>query len=140
MPPWREKAEQMFPELAAAVREAETPYTLWSELCDAFDSAYGPPRDESLVERIYRYADWCIDQPQGETADDDLTTCVAVSFYEHIPEHPEARADMPRWFSLEDFLGMEKLFRYHLSDAEFDALMKYFSEHQGMYEDRFRKT
>src|SRR3989442_12502414 len=103
MPPWRDKAEQMFPELAATVREAETPYNLWSDLCDVFNLAYGPPRDDSLVERIYRYADWCIDQPQGKTAEDDLTTCVAVSFYEHIPEHPVARADMPRWFWLEDF-------------------------------------
>jgi hypothetical protein len=41
---------------------------------------------------------------------------------------------------LDDLLGMEKLFRYHLSDAEFQALKQYFSEHQDMYVDRFRKT
>ncbi len=130
----------MFPELADEVREAETPYMLWSSLCKAFDCAYGTPRDEPLIERIFRYSDWCFDQPQGKTARDDLTTCVAVSFYEHIPQHPEARADMPRWFTLQDFLGMEKLFRYHLSDAEFDALRQYFVEHQEMYVDRFTKT
>ncbi len=136
---WREKAEQMFPELAQGVREAETPYLLWSELFDAFECAYGPPRNESLIKRVYAYADWCIDLPQGETAEDDLSTCVAVSFYEHIPQHPDTRADMPRWFSLRDFLGMEKLFRYHLSDGEFEALKQHFVEHQDMYVDRSRK-
>ncbi len=140
MPSWREKAEQMFPELADRVRTAKTPYLLWFELRDAFESAYGSPRDESLIERIYRYADWCIDQPRGQTAKDDLATCVSVSFYEHIPECPAARADMPRWFLLEDVLGMEKLFRYHLSETEWQDLRRYFSDHRGMYVDRFRKT
>ncbi len=139
MASWREKAEQIFPELADSVREAETPYLLWSDLYDAFEIAYGPPRDESLIKRVYGYADWCIDQRQGETAEDDLVTCVAVSFYEHIPQHAEARADMPRWFTLQDFLGMGKLFRYNLSDAEFEALKQHFIEHQDMYVDRFGK-
>ena|ERR1035438_9320946 len=140
MPSWREKATQMFPELASVIRDAENPYSLWSDLLDTFNCAYGPPRDESLIKRVYEYADWCNDQPQGKTAEDDLTTCVAVSFYEHIPQHPDARADMPRWFTLEDLLGMGKLFRYHISDAEFEALKQYFSEHQDKYVDRFRET
>ena len=128
----------MFPEMADRVNEAETPYILWFFLCDAFESAYDQPRNESLIERIYSYSDWCMDQPEGATAADDLATCVAVSFYEHIPTHPKARADMPRWFKLTDFLGMEKLFKYHLTHEEFEALKQYFIEHRTMYVDRFK--
>ena len=35
---------------------------------------------------------------------------------------------------------MEKLFHYHLTDPEFEALKEYFSEHPDMYVDRFRRT
>ena len=88
MPPWREKATQVFPEFASIVRDAEDPYSLWGDLLDIFNGAYGPPPDESLIKRIYEFADWCIDQPQGTTAADDLTTCVAVSFYETFRSIP----------------------------------------------------
>jgi hypothetical protein len=138
MTAWRKQAEQAFPELGEIVSQAESPYLLWDELVEVFKSAYGAPRNESLILRIYRYGDWCIDQEQTEMAETDLTTCVAVSFFEEIPRIPEARADMPRWFTLEDFLGMKELFCYYLSEEEFEALKLHFSLNQGMYVDRFK--
>jgi hypothetical protein len=138
MPPWREEAERLLPELAENAREAETPYLLWFDIREGFENAYEQtPRNESLIRRVYHFASWCDTQPQGQTADDDLTTCVAVCFYEHIPQHPEARMDMPRWFSLRVFEGMEHVFRYHLSDGEFRILRRYFLEHRHMYEDKW---
>jgi len=141
MSSWREKAIEMFPELHIVIEETEDPYALWSQLLESFKQAYTQsPRDESMIQRIYRYSDWCIDQPQGNTASDDLTTCVAVSFYEEIPCHPEAREDMPRWFTFEDFLGMEGIFRYRLSDEDFKSLKQYYKKHKNMYVDRFQQT
>jgi hypothetical protein len=135
--PWREKAAEFFPELASVVREAADPYGLWTELWMKFEDAYGAPRNESLIKRIYMYANWCVAQPRGKTAKDDLATCVTVCFHEHIPGHPEARKDMPRWFSLEDLQRMKETFCYHLSEVEFADLLQYFKENRETHADRF---
>ena len=133
---WKLKAEEMFPELGERFEGADNPYLLWQELVLRFEEAYPClPRNQSLIERTYRYAAWCCAQPRGQTADDDLLTCAAVSFYEHIPTCPPARSDMPRWFSLQEFREMERTFRYHLSEAEFADLREHF-ERYGKNESR----
>lgn len=134
---WREEVCERFPELRQRFDdyECDTPYLVWFQLRDAFTHAYDQsPRDDALIRRVYDYAFWCTETAsRGETAEDDLLTCVAVSFLEHIPQHPLARADMPRWFSYEDFMGSEQIFRYHLSDQAFADLKQYFHEHKDMY-------
>ncbi|MHA3774510.1 hypothetical protein ACXR0O_23545 [Verrucomicrobiota bacterium sgz303538] len=137
---WREDVCERFPELRQQFDEYEcdTPYLIWFELRYAFEKAYEQsPPDEALIRRIYEYAFWCAeDAPRGETAEDDLLTCVCVCFFEHIPQHPLARADMPRWFPFQDFMASEQIFRYHLTDAEFTALKEYMEQHQDLYVPR----
>ena len=100
---------------------------LWVELCLAFNEAYEEPRDEAQIARTYEYAEWCLAQEaRDRRADHDLCTCVAVAFYEHIPTHPEARADMPRWFSRADVLELRPVFSYLLDDGEFERLLDLF--------------
>lgn len=124
MLPWKQKANDMFPELDSRIEEADTPYLLWFELLELFERAYDQsPRDESLINRIYQYSDWCLQQPQGQTAEDDLLTCVAVSFYSHIPTSPAALADMPRWFALEDVMQMKDTFSYLVGDVGFQMIL-----------------
>ena len=123
---WREKAAELFPELEKEVGEAENPYLLWFELRAIFEYAYGPPWNESLIKRVYEYAYWCESQPRGQTAEDDLLTVVAVCFYEHLPEHPAARADMPRWFTRDEIMAMKSLFCYRISESDFAELLKLF--------------
>lgn len=137
MSPWRQRADDLFPELVARFEEADTPYLLWFELWEAFKQAYEQtPRNESLIRRIYEYSDWCAEQPRGRTAADDLFTCVAVCFYEHIPLHPGARADMPRWWRPEDLAGEPSIFNYHLSDVQFNDLKSFLSKENHRYEPR----
>ena len=139
MPPWREKACELLPELGETITDpdTDTPYQLWFELRSAFERAYdASPRDESLIRRIYEYADWCLAAPRGETAADDLATCTCVCFYEHIPQHPAARDDMPRWIPYQDFILMEHFFRYHLLEEEFVVLKKHFYKHRHDYVPR----
>jgi len=145
-PNWREDVCERFPELRQEFDynltfsdgEPDTPYQIWSQLLIAFNDAYErSPRDDALIRRIYEYAFWCAeDAPRGQTAGDDLLTCVCVCFFEHIPQRPLPRADMPRWFMYEDLIGMEQIFRYFLSDQEFDDLKQYFKEHSDMYVPR----
>lgn len=118
---WKIEAEKQFPELCDEVNNSDTPYILWFKLRDLFFNAY-ERGDEVLIKRIYEYADWCIQQPEGATAADDLATCVSVCFFEHIPESKLARDDMPRWFTLSDFRAMEATFKSHLSPKDFEDL------------------
>jgi hypothetical protein len=139
MEPWREKANEMFPELASRLGAADSTYDLWFELRQAFEHAYDTtPPDESLIGRIYRYSDWCCDQPRADTADADLFTCVAVSFYEHIPLHSKARHDMPRWWRVEDLengpAGEPNILAYHLSAAEFEELKRFLEKERDRYD------
>jgi hypothetical protein len=139
MPPWRETAYQLLPELGDAITDPEidSPNKLWFEICAAFDRAYdASPRDESLIERIYRYADWCMTAPRGDNAATDLVTSTCVCFYEHIPQHPSAREDMPRWIPYQDFIGTEHFFRYHLTEEEFVALKQHFYKHRHAFVPR----
>src|SRR5437016_3383475 len=103
---WGKEAFNRFPELLDRFDDVDTPGLLWMELRMAFEEAYKTPRNEDLISRIFAFAHWCCAQPQGSTAEDDLGTCVAVCFYEHIPGLPEALEDMPRWLSRSDVLTM----------------------------------
>jgi len=125
-PAWLEEAKQRFPEFSTLFREnkCDTPYLLWFELRDQFHKAYEPPENANLIQRIYDYADWCCDQPQGETAKDDLATCVAVSFFEHIPESERALEDMPNWFTLKDVTEMKAIFSYMIGSEGFTRILK----------------
>ena len=126
---WKTEAFNRFPELHERLVDCDTPYLLWFELRDAFHAAYDDsPRDESLIKRVYEYADWCCGQPAGTTAEDDLATCVSVSFYEHIPESPAALADMPRWFSLEDVRQMQGTFTYMVGADGFQKILDVYAQ------------
>src|SRR5215467_8994756 len=132
---WGREAFERFPELIDQFDNVESPMLLWIELAYAFDKAYKEPRNEDLISRIYAYADWCCEQPEGATAENDLATAVVVCFYEHIPECPEALADMPRWFKLSDVQLMKETFSYMVGEEGFQRILLAYQH----YEKRKRK-
>lgn len=137
---WRQKADEIFPELISYFEDADTPYSLWFELQAAFERAYDKtPRDDGLIQRIYQYSDWCCNQPRGETVADDLLNCVAFSFYMHIPLHPAAREDMPRWWRADD-LREPTIFQYHLSDDQFLELRSFLERESHRYDSGLRAS
>jgi len=127
MEQWRKVALQMLPELSSEIEEAETPMSLWLQIVFSFDQAYGEPRNEDFIRRVYGYADWCLLQPLGETAEEHLPTCVAVMFWEHIPTLKVARDDMPKWISLENMIANEPWFKHRLSEEEREELKRVYS-------------
>jgi len=103
-PDWQAWALEHFPEFDEEIREADTPYLLWIGLRTHFEDAYATlPFDDSLIGRIYQFYKWCSCHPRGETAADDLLTCVFVCFYEHIPEDKNALKDARRWLPADEF-------------------------------------
>jgi hypothetical protein len=140
---WREKAGEMFPELAPVLERVDSPYDLWVDLWLAFEDAYEKtPPDESLIRRIYVYSDWCCEQPRGTTAADDLFTCVCVSFYEMIPLRPNPRHDMPRWWKSEDLengpAGEPNVFAHRLSAKQFEELKRFLDREKNRYDPDLR--
>src|SRR4051812_35568095 len=128
MQEWKSKALELLPEIKTEILESETPMQLWIEIVYYFDEAYKEPRNESFIKRVYEYQNWCLEQEQDKAASagEDLMTCVAVVFWEHIPTTTEARKDMPRWFTLEDVLSNQHFFSYHLSAENFNYLVDLF--------------
>jgi hypothetical protein len=119
---WRDEAMRRFPDHAETFREAESPYAVWSDLWHIFGSAY-ESGNSALVAGIYAYAEWCGTQPRGETAEDDLATCVNTCFVEHIPTNPKALDDMPHWFTLADVKRMKDTFSYHVGPEGYAKIL-----------------
>ncbi len=124
---WHTEALRRFPQLTDSIERADNPYTVWIDLNAAFATAYAED-NESLIRAIYDYAGWCCRQPSGTTAEDDLGTCVACCFFEHIPIVPKAVQDMPRWWKREDVVSMKDIFSYHAGPQGYQQILARFGE------------
>jgi hypothetical protein len=124
-PQWHAEALRRFPELAQQLAGCDTPYMVWIELWGEFENAYASA-NMALVANIYDYANWCYQQPRGESADDDLPTYIHVCFYEHIPTNAQALDDMPRWWSLDQVIRLKDTFSYIVGAEGYAKLLSRF--------------
>lgn len=100
---------------------------LWSDLYLKLENAYREqPINENLIGRIYDYAAWCLQQPQTKDRESDLPDAVAIGFIEDLPRDRRVAGDLYRWLSVETFEGCKVLFRYHLSEDEYQKLHREF--------------
>jgi hypothetical protein len=137
---WKNEAVRRFPEFADRFEKWKNPYLLWFDLRDAFEEAYGRlPLDDDLIGRIYGFAEWFSKQPSGMTAEDDLPTCVAVCFYEHVPESPAALKDMPRWLPRSAVLEMREVLSYHAGEEGFRNVLEAFDEYREKVVKKFSR-
>ena len=120
---WLDEAHRRFGDREDVFKYVDGPYSLWTNLRDVFKCAYDYPYKEADIRSIYEYADWSCRQPRGERADNDLLTCVAVCFYEHIPEVEAAVKDLPRWFKLSEIVTMREIFSYQVGEAGFERML-----------------
>ena len=127
---WLTEAHRRFEDRTDVFEYVETPYSLWSNLSDVFKRAYVYPYKEADIRSIYEYANWSCRQPRGETSEDDLQTCVAVCFYEHIPQTEAAVKDLPRWFKLSEIITMREIFSYHVGEARFELMLAVYPKSQ----------
>lgn len=139
MAKWRAEAIQRLPELRRIVADADSVMALWIELLWAFEKAYkAEPPNDSLIARIYSFADWCVDAPRNADAGHDPLTAVVVAFYEDIPKFGPARDDMPRWFRYEEVAENRQIFSYFIGDKEFDALVLHMAKNRHRFVPRDR--
>ena len=127
MEDWLTKARELFPELQGWIFQGHfynSPGDIWIDLFSLLSSAYEThPLNDDLIGRIYDYAAWCFAQSQTVDIETDLSSATAVGLIEDIPLDPKISQDLYRWMSVESFQGFESLFRYHLGEEEYRALL-----------------
>jgi len=134
VPDWWKECESVHdaPLMELAWREFDNPYMLWIELEYMFQEAWKRvPPNRDLIDRIYRFSDWCAEQPRGKTAEDDLLTCVCCCFLEHIPRIPAAMADMPNRFTWEQVEISREIFSYFVGEKGFEAIRNVYRNSKG---------
>jgi hypothetical protein len=120
---WRRTALEMMPDLEQVITDAQSVMALWISLNRELERAYETePVAESVVTGIYRYAVWC----RTRSGNADASTAVCVAFYEHLPTHGKARKDLSNRITNEEFDQLKDLFRYLLSDKEYEAFREEF--------------
>lgn len=109
MSEWRRKAIELLPELEKTVAAAGSPMALWIDLHLAFARGH-EQKNTALLQQILKYARWC-----WAAESDDTVTAVHCAFFEHLPEYPGMRRDIPRWFTASEFERLREVFLYHSS-------------------------
>jgi hypothetical protein len=121
---WKIEALKRFPEISEEeCSDWDNPYSCWNSLIFLFEDAYQEPRNEDSIKRICEYSEWCLEQPQGETAEDDLPTIVCVCFLEHIPTIPAAMEDMPRWIPYKNVQVSAEIFSYMVGNEGYQKIL-----------------
>ncbi|MDJ0522495.1 MAG: hypothetical protein QNJ90_10545 [Planctomycetota bacterium] len=83
MAAWRRRALESFPDLRTQLNTQDfTTYDLFRELVARAHDAHDQ-RDESRLDAIYGFAEWCFDQKAK-----DLWNAAGVSFYEDLFHGP----------------------------------------------------
>jgi hypothetical protein len=132
---WRAKALEIFPDLQDLVEEESGPIDLWIELHYRLVRAYDQqPINEDLIGRIYDYAAWCLAQPSTDVAETDPSSAAAVGLIENLPCDQNISNDLYRWMSTETFDGCEALFRYMISDDEYQLFAADFRRRKKGYD------
>jgi hypothetical protein len=111
-----------FPEIAAYVSEGdeELPYVVVGYIADWWLSV---ELDPTIVRRVVDFDRWCMDQPRGETAADDIMTIEAIALREDLFEHDKLLPIVPKLMSRTDLLqNREYLIRWVGADRYQAAL------------------
>ena len=113
---WRRHAVAEFPEFRTEIQAADSAHGVFYVLLPALHDAYrAEPADEQLLERIYRFAEWC----RAPDRHDDVRGAALVSFYEHLPEFGPAWRDLPRRVPAERLAELRRHLRGYLSPTAY---------------------
>jgi hypothetical protein len=118
---WRRKGFTLIPERHDVIERAASIHQLWFDLLGDCEHAYkSVPQNTDLIDRIFRFAEWCFNPKQNRS----LREAVAVSFYEHLADFGPARRDLPNRINQEQFEELLPAFATVLEErplAEFQA-------------------
>ena len=92
-----------FPEVASYVSagDEELPYLVVGYIADWLLSV---ELDPTTVQRVVDFDRWCMEQPRGETAADDIMTIEVVALREKLFEHDKLLPIVPKLMTHEELL------------------------------------
>ena len=129
MSAWRRQGLALLPEFRSIVESAESPMAMWIELHLQFDKAMDIG-DLSCVDRLLRFAAWCVSELSGALPN-DTSTAAAVAFYEHLPQRREYWQYFAKWFPGSKFDDLLPVFSYHLSKEDVVDLRRVYALARG---------
>lgn len=121
MSAWRRKAIELLPEHRHLAETADTPMFLWTELGLVFSKA-SQHQDIPTLSKLFDYAQWC----WKESRSDDSINGALIGFYENIPSRKEDWWTVPRFIGTADFIGLEHVFRYFLTNDQFEQFCDFY--------------
>jgi hypothetical protein len=127
-----DKLHEVFPELAETLPLDDGATILSLELWWLLCKAYVEPRNDSLIERIYGFFRWCVEQTETapENQRDHFASAV-ITFLEELPTDPNVRADMPRWFTRRENHDNRHVFTYLIGEDDYLRLLALFPQKPG---------
>lgn len=131
---WRAEAIRRLPGMRKQIERASSITSLWIELTSPFLDAYSEPRDESLILRVYQFADYCIHLPRVADIGFDSFTAVWIGFFEWLPFHKATRDDMPRWLTYEEVRDGEKIFKNLIGDESYIELLEFMQQNRHRFQ------
>src|SRR5687768_11905219 len=96
-----------FPEVTPRIHpgDEKLPYLMVGYVVDWLRSVARPRFEPRVVERVVDFDRWCMAQPPGRTAEDDLLTIIVVALHEPLFEHDELLPLVPRVMTREQLVA-----------------------------------
>ncbi|HEY5892307.1 MAG TPA: hypothetical protein VIT91_03660 [Chthoniobacterales bacterium] len=129
MSAWRRQAIEFLPEHKTLIEVCDTPMFLWTELHSIFHKA-SEEENIPLMRSLFGYARWCWHESRSR----DTQTAALIGFYENIPSDRNHWWAVAVFVSRPDFAGLEQIFRYFLSDEQYEEFKTYYFENRAIIE------
>jgi hypothetical protein len=117
-----------FPEMRPHLSEGDEdlPYLVMNELADWLKSLLRKAFTPILTQRLKSFADWCEDQPRGDSAADDLLTIFVVGFFEHLFDSEKTRSLVPNFMPRERYIENAEYLIQWVGKENYDRVLEYY--------------
>jgi hypothetical protein len=109
-----------FPEVAAEVFEGDEdePYLVVGYIAKWLLSV---DLDSATIQRVVDFDRWCMQQPRGQTADDDILTIEAVGFQEELFRYDKLLPLVTKLISREELQANREYFSQWVGEDRYQA-------------------
>jgi hypothetical protein len=104
-----------FPEISSYFHDGDEdlPYLMMGHIAAWLSEKRPHQSDPLIAQRLSSFCEWCVSQPQGKTASDDVLTVLCVAFYEKLIETQALRSLVPKLMPESIFLQNKDYFISH---------------------------
>ncbi len=127
MHPYSAEIFKRFPELPDARDDEDLPYLMGGDLVDWLASLAKLQLSAAVIRRVVDFHNWCMSQPRGEDAGDDIMTIQAVGFFENVFEHDELLPLILHLTTRRELIDNREYLVNWVGQARYDAALKLMS-------------